>query len=297
MDRHSFLRFVLATSSAALGGCFEDQVAGSSGATAGSGGSTTADSTTTGNDCVMGAIGCPCTDGGGCDGVLSCVGGTCISSVCGNEIQDEGEECDDGNEIQADDCLSTCVLNRCGDGFLNPNAEQCDDGVNGGEDRNCTEECSWATCGDGRTCVAPDCTSGPTGGAEECDDGNAIETDACRNDCSSAVCGDGIVWSGEEECDDGEANANTAACTLVCEAARCGDGFIHDGVEACERGSAVNCTSLGWHSDRIASCWPPGDPNACQAYGCCNYGGGSCVVDEDCCDAGYSCSSETCVSA
>ncbi|MEZ4449127.1 MAG: DUF4215 domain-containing protein [Nannocystaceae bacterium] len=40
-------------------------------------------------------------------------------------------------------------------------------------------------------------------GVEECDDGNAVDTDACLSTCVAAKCGDGQVQEGVEECDDG----------------------------------------------------------------------------------------------
>lgn len=78
----------------------------------------------------------------------------------------------------------------CGDGEVGP-GEQCDDGI---ETKLCDKDCSLQQCGDGyvnNTAV------------EQCDDGNALNTDSCRNACRLAVCGDGYVWIGEEECDDG----------------------------------------------------------------------------------------------
>lgn len=45
------------------------------------------------------------------------------------------------------------------------------------------------------------CQDGVRGGNEECDDGNAVDTDACRNDCSAAACGDNVVRTGTEQCD------------------------------------------------------------------------------------------------
>jgi cysteine-rich repeat protein len=48
--------------------------------------------------------------------------------VCGDGIVGPGEDCDDGNDINGDACLITCVANVCGDGILNPDAEACDDG-------------------------------------------------------------------------------------------------------------------------------------------------------------------------
>lgn len=51
---------------------------------------------------------------------------------CGNGTLDPGEQCDDGNLRDDDDCLSTCVPARCGDGFVaifgSEFPEQCDGG-------------------------------------------------------------------------------------------------------------------------------------------------------------------------
>jgi len=47
-------------------------------------------------------------------------------ALCGDGRIDPGEECDDGNLLDNDHCLSTCVRARCGDGFIDIAAEQCD---------------------------------------------------------------------------------------------------------------------------------------------------------------------------
>ena len=63
------------------------------------------------------------------------------------------------------------------------------------------------------------------------------------------ICGDGEI-NGDEECDDGLANSDTAACTSICKLAFCGDGLIQTGKEACDRelkngdGSYGGCTDL-----------------------------------------------------
>jgi cysteine-rich repeat protein len=89
------------------------------------------------------------------------------------------------------------------------------------------------------------CRDGAQGPLEECDDGNAVNTDACTNTCKNAVCGDSIVRAGVELCDDGN-QENTDACTNTCKNAFCGDGFVLSGVEQCDDGNAVNtdaCTN------------------------------------------------------
>src|SRR5215831_6689960 len=55
---------------------------------------------------------------------LTCV----IADVCGNGIQEVGEECDDGNLDDTDGCLSSCKRNTCGDGKVHLGTEECDDG-------------------------------------------------------------------------------------------------------------------------------------------------------------------------
>ena len=46
---------------------------------------------------------------------------------------------------------------------------------------------------------------------EECDDGNALDSDACLTSCVTARCGDGVVQIGVELCD--EAAQNTDTCS------------------------------------------------------------------------------------
>ena len=91
--------------------------------------------------------------------------------VCGNGIQEPGEECDAGadnsNAVDAS-CRPDCTLKRCGDGVKDSD-EQCDEGS-----------------------------------------GNSDEAGAtCRTDCKPQRCGDGILDS-NEECDAGAANSDKA---------------------------------------------------------------------------------------
>lgn len=43
---------------------------------------------------------------------------------CGNGVEDDGEECDDGNNIDADGCEADCTLPACDNGIVDP-AELC----------------------------------------------------------------------------------------------------------------------------------------------------------------------------
>ena len=98
--------------------------------------------------------------------------------------------------------------------------------------------------------TADDSTSIGSGGTTEASSTTDASTSSVDTSSSSPaadgsssggapVCGNGIVEP-DEECDDGEANADTAACTLACLAAACGDGLVYEGVEACDDGNDVD---------------------------------------------------------
>jgi cysteine-rich repeat protein len=183
---------------------------------------------------------------------------TCVNPFCGDGVKDpsNSEACEDGNESNEDACRNDCKANVCGDGFRNPSAEQCDDGNtsnadacrndcnnavcgdgfvrsgveecddgNATETDRCRSNCKLATCGDGVTCSAVGCTSGPGGGAEECDAGagNSNTTpNTCRTTCAAPGCGDNVIDSGEEcdgtagTCTGGGACASSCTCKNEC---------------------------------------------------------------------------------
>ena len=183
------------------------------------------------------------------------------SPTCGDGVVQDGEECDDGNNVNDDGCTNDCKLSKCGDGIVQP-GEECDDGNNIDND-GCTNQCKLPNCGDGivqdgeecddgndvnddgctNQCKLPVCGDGIVQDGEECDDGNDIDTDSCTNECKTPQCGDGIVQDGEE-CDDGN-DINDDACTNQCKLPVCGDGIVQDG-EACDDGNDINndeCTN------------------------------------------------------
>jgi cysteine-rich repeat protein len=82
------------------------------------------------------------------------------------------------------------------------------------------------------------CGNGVVDPGEECDDGNADDTDDCTTQCRIARCGDGFVQPGEE-CDDGNYD-DTDGCVAGCVAATCGDGFVQAGVEECDDGNTMD---------------------------------------------------------
>ncbi len=156
---------------------------------------------------------------------------TCTLPLCGNSIVEGSEVCDDGNQVNTDMCVNSCSSSSCGDGFLQ-GSEQCDDGNQINND-SCTGLCRNAVCGDGFKQLS-----------EQCDDGNTVDTDSCLNSCMIPVCGNGLI-EGAEQCDDGN-TIPTDACNAACRLASCGDGSVQ-GAEQCDDGNQINtdsCTNV-----------------------------------------------------
>ena len=176
---------------------------------------------------------------------------------CGDGVVDDGEQCDDGNEVDDDDCANDCTTNlgvlcdpcaedtECYDGacaalpsgafcasYCDPEGDACPDGY------ACTafegsDETFVCTPTDGGFCGT--CGDSTVDEDEECDDGNFDAGDGCAPDCTiEPYCGDGEVGEGEE-CDDGN-DIDTDDCTSACTVAFCGDGFVQ-GDEACDDGN------------------------------------------------------------
>ena len=176
----------------------------------------------------------------------SCV----LLPVCGNEVIEDGEQCDDGDANAGDGCSDTCQIEtedgwtcdgaeptecwRCGDGFLDP-GEECDTGFLLGNDiEGCTDACTivpgWECflvtgqylcgplCGDGMffDISIPGVTKGF---AEECDDGNLMPGDGCDAQCEV-----------EDDC----ICESTAPATSVCQ---CGVGGSSSGTDSGGSGS------------------------------------------------------------
>ncbi len=82
----------------------------------------------------------------------------------------------------------------------------------------------------------PDCGDGEVQADEQCDEGDANADDgACTTQCQKATCGDGLLQAGVELCDDGVNNGEYGSCKADCTdlAAHCGDQIL-DVVEGCD---------------------------------------------------------------
>lgn len=214
-------------------------------------GASTGSSGPDGGEATTGAAEASTSGSTGTTGALGAI------TLCGNDVVDAGEACDDGNMSDLDDCPSgefgRCKAEaHCGDGLVWTGEEACDDG-NLKDDDGCPSGAGGrcearASCGDGLVWA----------GMETCDDGNLEDDDGCPSGAdgrcrSTAYCGDGLVWTGMEACDDGNADDLDACPSGAggCAApATCGDGFVWAaGGEVCDDGNGVPY-------DRCGDCLP-----------------------------------------
>ncbi|MFZ5785417.1 MAG: DUF4215 domain-containing protein [Acidobacteriota bacterium] len=187
-------------------------------------------------DCTGQADGTDCSLVGG-KGFI-CLAGKCVASICGDTYVDTvaGEECEDGNQTDADGCNSckwTCKANGdCDDKLLCNGKESCDtvkhvclQGTNASDGIACTLAGGGSGVCNGGVCSTAGCGDKIVTAPEECDDGNKTDGDGCENTCKYSChqdpdCNDGNVCNGVEAC---KQNALGKACTLASAAPVCDD--------------------------------------------------------------------------
>jgi cysteine-rich repeat protein len=127
----------------------------------------TADTTSTGNtteaECPLGAVGCECTAGGGCDPGLECVVGVCVpdddTSTDPTIVPDTSATTLDTSETASSSSASASSTD----------VSSSSDGSSGDESSTTGEP---SPCGNGRL-----------EDGEICDDGNTADGDGCNADC------------------------------------------------------------------------------------------------------------------
>jgi cysteine-rich repeat protein/predicted outer membrane repeat protein len=137
---------------------------------------------------------------------------------------------------------------------------------------------SEASSDEGSTGALPDCGNGILEGDEECDEGEANDDSAmCTSTCALARCGDGLVGPGEG-CDDGD-GVNWNECTNACALPTCGDDLLSQG-EECDEGE---------DNAEDAACLP-----TCVAASC---GDGLVWAGMEQCDDGNAVDEDACTNA
>jgi len=208
------------------------------------------------------------TDGGDDGGVVDCTG------------KADGTACGTGNI-----CLKgVCAPSRCGDGFVDPATEECEDGneLSGDGCSACKFECKLDTdCNDGNDCTTDSCDKS-TAGKQLCKTAAVTGTPTCKladgtsgtcsgATCKKAGCGNSAVDTGEE-CDDGNTDDTDGCkkdCTFTCKAdADCSDGNACNGTETCDTAT---------HKCKAGTPAVCGKGKSCLVDGVCDPATGACT--------------------
>lgn len=195
----------------------------------------------------------------------TCRAGTCMPTTCGNGEVDDGEECDDGNDIPGDGCENNCTYScdNAGD-CSDDNVCTDDDCVPNDNGQVCRYDGNDNPCDDGLFCTI----------ADQCDgDGNCIGSgDPCEDDLDCTV-----NESCNEDIDRCGYDIEDGACLI--DGACWVDGDENPADECRECRSTV---SIGDWS-------PKADMEECTDGICCDGAcrvGGVCCTDADCPTAG-----------
>ena len=179
--------------------------------------------------------------------------------VCGNSIIEEGEQCDDGNNVDDDQCSNMCTINTyCGDGSINQEWEQCDDGnIHSGD--GCDAECfveEEIVCYNHMDCGV------------DYDSGNFCSENSVVKNRTSYTCN--YPGTAQSYCSSSTIEVGVEECSHMCM-----EGECHMPEHMC--GDGIIQTSLGEECDERLGNGQVCDP----AYGdSCSYCSNECLVVE-----------------
>ncbi|HEY0136395.1 MAG TPA: DUF4215 domain-containing protein, partial [Nannocystis sp.] len=171
-----------------------------------------------------------------------------------------------------------------------------------------TSESTMMTIG-ATTTGTPTSTTDPSTGAPTTGESTTAITGDTTGEPSTGgpVCGDGIL-AGDEQCDEGPANADDGACTSQCMTAVCGDGLVLASVEACDDGNvaagdgcAADCTLESCGNGKVEPPEACDDGNTEDADACRNTcvaaacGDGVLYTDMEGCDDGNLADDDECL--
>ena len=112
-----------------------------------------------------------------CDGMVDEAGLNCPPPpVCGNNVVEAGEQCDDDNTTDGDGCSANCTFEGiCGNGIVEV-GEECDAAFNNSD---------FAPDSCRASCQNPHCGDAVQDSGEQCDDGNTTDGDGCSATCQT----------------------------------------------------------------------------------------------------------------
>lgn len=202
-----------------------------------------------------------------------------VSMSCGNGVIEDGEECDDGNDVSNDGCEPDCTFSchhnvDCNDGNTCNGLETC--GPETGSGRTCRAgrfAPAGTTCNDELFCTAVDECDGDgicIGSGNTCEDDLPCTDDSCdedRNRCPHAIIEGTCLIEGY--CYD-HGDANDANTCLLCDGENperwsfrpegdvCNDGDVCSGPDRCDASGHCAGPPLPELREVVSFCGGPG---------------------------------------
>lgn len=158
---------------------------------------------------TISAIGCRDDGGGG------------TSKTCGDGKVQSGEQCDDGNDVDTDQCTNKCKKATCGDGIVRTGVETCDDGNTDNGD-GCESNCQLVGGGETQIITCPGwtpeplpdgvCSSSPGDNGSVLIQGTLLTPGKVYEGGQLLIDSAGVIQCAGCGCDEGAGNATTLLC-------------------------------------------------------------------------------------